>query len=114
MSLLVVASLSILPAHTHGSIEAEDLPRALPLAAEVAAPELPISEVAAQSKAGEMWQETEHEVLIRNARGAKNGTNAQGGAGKKGKNKKNKNPSIDLSTPSSAKAEDKQSSKFLL
>lgn len=85
ISTLVIASITIFPAITYGSTttEIEEQPHALPL----------VAADAAQSTAGEIWQEDEREVLIRSERGAKN-AGAAGGSGKREKvkrinNKKN-------------------------
>lgn len=94
ISTLVIASVTFLPAITYGSAttEIEEQPHALPI----------VAANAAQKIAGEIWQEDDHEVLIRSERGAKN--NGDGGAavtegsGKRRENKrpnhnkKNKNP----------------------
>lgn len=79
ISILAVTVMSFLPRTTYGSTttEVEEQPHALPVtAAEVK-----------QNTLGELWQEDDKEVLIRNVRGAKN-NNGANGSGKKEKNKR--------------------------
>lgn len=77
--------MSFLPRTTYGSTttEVEEQPHALPVQAAAAAPDTQ------QNTAGEIWQEDEHEVLIRRGRGAKNNNGANNGSGS-GKREKNK------------------------
>lgn len=76
ISILAMTVMSFLPRTTNGlaTTEVEEQPHALPLAANA-------------TLAGEYWREDEHEVLIRNVRGAKN-NNGANGSGKKEKNKR--------------------------
>lgn len=83
ISIFAVASLSIFPTKTLGTKDVQpEEPHALPLAS------APAGVIATQSNAGEIWQEDDREVLIRNERGTKNSSN---GSGKKEKVKKLKN-----------------------
>jgi hypothetical protein len=90
---LVIASFSSFPTKTYGEIIAEpEDPKVLSLT-EHDSP--PVNDNCVSG--GEVWQESEHEVLIRNERGAKNNNNnnnnnGSSSTGKKGKpNKKDKN-----------------------
>lgn len=92
ISIFAVASLSIFPTKIQGSTTTDqqpelEPPHALPLlVAGVSAAAQPIQ----QNNGGEIWQEDDREVLIRNERGTKNNSN-NGGSGKKEKVKKVKN-----------------------
>lgn len=70
ISLLAVASMSLLPSHVDGGASSTDVKTPAALAATV----------------GEIWQEDDREVLIRNVRGAAKNKDAQTGStsGKKG------------------------------
>lgn len=82
ISILAMTIMSLLPQTTYGTAttEVEEQPHALPMQAAEAH----------TNTAGEIWQEDEHEVLIRNIRGTKNnnGANNGSGSGKKEKNKR--------------------------
>lgn len=89
ISIFAVASLSIFPTKTvstttdvHHQHEQEP-PLALPLTSSLGAAAAAI----AQNNGGEIWQEDDREVLIRNERGTKNSSN-NSGSGKKEKVKK--------------------------
>lgn len=82
ISIFAVASLSIFPTKIMGTTDVQpEEPHALPLAS------APAGVIATQSNAGEIWQEDDREVLIRNERGTKNNSN---GSGKREKVKKAK------------------------
>ncbi|XP_037045445.1 uncharacterized protein LOC119080931 isoform X2 [Bradysia coprophila] len=69
ISIFAVASLSIFPTKTMGTTDVQpEEPHALPLASAAGV-------IATQSNAGEIWQEDDREVLIRNERGTKNNSN---------------------------------------
>lgn len=90
ISIFAVASLSIFPTKTLGTTDVQpEEPHALPLASAPAGP------IATQNNAGEIWQEDDREVLIRNERGTKNNSN---GSGKKEKVKKLKNANANDNT----------------
>lgn len=94
ISLFAVASLSTFPARTYGTELADKSQLTQQTVALTAEDHQP---AAAVSGGGEIWQETEREVLIRNERGTKNINNNGGnggGAGKKGKNKKEKKEKV--------------------
>lgn len=76
ISLLAVASMSLLPSHVDGGAPSTDVKAPAALAATV----------------GEIWQEDDREVLIRNVRGAAKNKDAQTGStsGKKGGGGKNR------------------------
>lgn len=77
ISMLAVASMSLLPSRVDGGAPSTDVKASV---------------AAAAPATGEIWQEDDREVLIRNVRGAKNNKDAQTGtaSGKKGgKNRKN-------------------------
>jgi len=80
ISIFAVASLSIFPTKTLGTDIQQEEPHVLPSA--------PAGAIATQNNAGEIWQEDDREVLIRNERGTKNNSN---GSGKREKVKKLKN-----------------------
>lgn len=83
ISIFAVASLSIFPTKTLGTTDVQpEEPHALPLSS------APAGAIATQNNPGEIWQEDDREVLIRNERGTKNSSN---GSGKKEKVKKLKN-----------------------
>lgn len=71
-------------------VQPHEEPHALPLSSAPA--------IATQSNAGEIWQEDDREVLIRNERGTKNNSN---GSGKKEKVKKLKNANENTKVPES-------------
>ncbi|XP_037905848.1 uncharacterized protein LOC119648266 isoform X3 [Hermetia illucens] len=79
ISILAVASLSLLPTKTHGTTEVQEPPQALPLAAQTQ-PTNGGGGNAGINDGGEIWQEDDREVLIRNERGAKNNGNGSGSA----------------------------------
>lgn len=91
ISLFAVASLSTFPARTYGTELADKSQLTQQTVALTAEEHQPAAAVGGGG--GEIWQETEREVLIRNERGTKN-TNNNGGAGKKGKNKKEKKEKV--------------------
>lgn len=103
ISILAVASLSLLPTKTHGTTEVQEPPQALPLAAQTQ-PTNGGGGNAGINDGGEIWQEDDREVLIRNERGAKNNGNGSG-SGKRGKNKKNKNHISTTKTPTAHEPE---------
>lgn len=87
ISLLAVGAVTLFPRNAFAASsgkETEELPRALPLTA--AAGGAAIAPDAKQSVAGEIWQEDDHEILIRSERGAKNNN----GGPSSGKEKKQK------------------------
>lgn len=90
ISLFAVASLSTFPARTYGTELADKSQLTQQTVALTAEDHQPAA------GGGEIWQETEREVLIRNERGTKNINNngGNGGAGKKGKNKKEKKEKV--------------------
>lgn len=107
ISIVAVASLSVFPTSTYGSTDTDiEIPKALPLSSkktdserhviESNPVELKSSDIVAGLKndnIGEVWQETDHEVLIRNERGANKNTKdggAGGGSGANGGKKGNK------------------------
>lgn len=94
ISLFAVASLSTFPARTYGT-ELADKSK-LTQQTVALTPEDHQPAAAVGGGGGEIWQETEREVLIRNERGTKNSNNngGNGGAGKKGKNKKEKKEKV--------------------
>lgn len=94
ISIFAVASLSIFPTKTMGTtdVQPHEEPHALPLSS------APAGAIATQSNAGEIWQEDDREVLIRNERGTKNNSN---GSGKKEKVKKLKNANENTKVPES-------------
>lgn len=97
ISIFVIASLSIFPTKTVGTTDVKpEEPHALPQAAAPAVQNLP----------GEIWQEDDREVLIRNERGTKNNSN---GSGKKEKVKKLKNANENTKV-----AETKPTSEFFV
>lgn len=89
ISIFAVASLSIFPTKTVSTttdvhhLHEQEPPLALPLTSSLGAGAAAI----AQNNGGEIWQEDDREVLIRNERGTKNSSN-NGGSGKKEKVKK--------------------------
>lgn len=93
ISLLAIGVASFFP-HSALGKEAEEKPRALPVAA-VAAPEVP------QNVAGEVWQEDDREVLIRTVRGAKNNGGSSSGKREKDKTKRLNAGNRKLSEPKS-------------
>lgn len=99
ISIFAIASLSIFPTKTLGTTDVQpEEPHVLPLASAGA--------IATQSNAGEIWQEDDREVLIRNERGTKNNSN---GSGKKEKVKKLKNANENTKV-----AESKPTSEFFV
>lgn len=101
ISIFAIASLSIFPTKTLGTTDVQpEEPHALPLAA------APAGAIATQNNAGEIWQEDDREVLIRNERGTKNNSN---GSGKKEKVKKLKNANENTKV-----AESKPTSEFFV
>lgn len=101
ISIFAVASLSIFPTKTLGTTDVQpEEPHALPLAS------APAAAIATQNNAGEIWQEDDREVLIRNERGTKNNSN---GSGKKEKVKKLKNANENTKV-----AESKPTSEFFV
>lgn len=66
-------------------------PHALPLTAAVAAAAPSAAKSPSTAGLGEIWQEDDREVLIRNERGAKNNNGGAGGSGKKDRVKKVRN-----------------------
>lgn len=104
ISIFAVASLSIFPTKTMGTTDVQpEEPHALPLAS------APAGAIATQSNAGEIWQEDDREVLIRNERGTKNNSN---GSGKKEKVKKVKNANENTSENTKV-AESKQPCRYV-
>jgi len=93
ISLLAIGVASFLPLSALGK-EAEEKPRALPVAA-APAPELP------QNVAGEVWQEDDREVLIRSVRGAKNNGGSSSGKREKDKARRLNGGNRKLSEPRS-------------
>ena len=128
ISIFAVASLSIFPTKTFGTATTEidqEQPHALPLSAGPVQASALASPAAAQlpTSIGEIWQEDDREVLIRNERGTKNSSN--GGTGKKEKVKKIKNSNhikttaasnhgsgSTSTTPNSSSGSTKNASKF--
>uniref|UniRef100_A0A8D8E4V0 (northern house mosquito) hypothetical protein n=1 Tax=Culex pipiens TaxID=7175 RepID=A0A8D8E4V0_CULPI len=103
ISFLALASLSTFPAPSLGT-------PASAAAADVSDPKksLAAAAVAPINNNGlkEVWQEDEHEVLIRNERGTKNG----GGAGTAGKKDRKKDKTQSSSSPSSSSSPQSSSS----
>ncbi len=102
ISIFAIASLSIFPTKTLGTTDVQqpEEPHALPLSS------APAAVIATQNSAGEVWQEDDREVLIRNERGTKNNSN---GSGKKEKVKKLKNANENTKV-----AESKPTSEFIV
>lgn len=61
--LALASSMSMLPHLAHGTTEVQETPLALPVAEQTQP---------TTASQGEIWEEDDHEILIRNERGTKN------------------------------------------
>lgn len=76
-AVLVIASLSLLPTKALGTTEVQETPLALPVLEPTSPTTVP---------QGEIWEEDDHEILIRNERGTKPDANQSGLSCRYGKN----------------------------
>lgn len=109
ITLLAVGAVSFFPRNTFAASsdkDTEEQPSALPLTAASGAAAAPAD--VKQSVAGEIWQEDDHEILIRSERGAKNSN----GGPSSGKEKKQRRPNANSRKLAESNTEQKSEQKI--